>query len=88
MPYHITRAFPKKKEELIADGSLYWVFKGFIQARQSIIALEPIFDDDGWQKCKIVMARELYLTKPHPRRAFQGWRYLDNPPPDIKKMSL
>ena len=82
-PFHITRAFPKRAEELLAGGSLYWVFGGFIRARQLILALEPVQDEMGVRRCKIIFDNKLHLTQSWPRRPFRGWRYLDNPPPDL-----
>ncbi len=75
--YHDTRAFPKRAAEILDGGSLYWVFRGLIRARQRIKAFEPVRDDDGMKKCRIFFAPELYLTHAQPRRAFQGWRYLE-----------
>ena len=37
---HLTRNTPKRSKELIADGSIYWVIKGFIRVRQRIIGFE------------------------------------------------
>ena len=33
--------------------------------------------DDGTPACGIVLDPELVTTRPQPRRAFQGWRYLE-----------
>ena len=82
--YHITRNFPKQADSLLEGGSLYWIFSGFIAARQKIIGLEPVLDDDGNKKCKIILDKKIVLTEQHPHRPFQGWRYLDNPPLDLR----
>lgn len=37
---HITRMWPKRDAELLQGGSLYWVFKGVMMARQRLIGLE------------------------------------------------
>ncbi|MFV0474245.1 MAG: DUF1489 family protein [Pikeienuella sp.] len=81
---HVTRMRPKRVEELLAGGSLYWVMKGSITCRQRVIGLEDLTGDDGIRRCAIVMDREIVLTRPAPRRAFQGWRYLapEDAPPD------
>jgi hypothetical protein len=73
---HITRFKPRRAEEVLDGGSLYWVIKGVIQARQKIIDLEDVKTDNG-TKCKIKMDKKIYLTESQPRRAFQGWRYLE-----------
>jgi hypothetical protein len=75
-PFHVTRMFPKRAEELLNGGSLYWVFKGVLAARQRILALEEVRGQDGILRCKIVFDPEVIRTEPVPRRPFQGWRYL------------
>lgn len=73
---HVTRMWPKRGEELLAGGSLYWVFKGVILARQRILSLEPRIGADGISRCAIGLGEEVIRTLPQPRRPFQGWRYL------------
>ncbi|GGD44379.1 DUF1489 family protein [Sinisalibacter lacisalsi] len=76
LPRHVTRMWPKREAELVAGGSLYWVVKGAILARQRILRLDEVIGQDGIRRCGIVMAREIHRTQTAPRRAFQGWRYL------------
>lgn len=76
-PHHVTRMWPKREAEVLAGGSLYWVFKGLILARQRIIGLEERQGGDGILRCALMLAPEVIRTEPAPRRAFQGWRYLD-----------
>ena len=78
-----TRHTPKRAAELLAGGSLFWVIKGAIMVRQSIVAIETL--DSGTQPCRIELAPELVVTAPQPRRPFQGWRYLPaaDAPPDL-----
>ncbi len=71
-----TRMWPKRKDEVLAGGSLYWVIKGVICVRQSIIKIDHVTDNHG-PRCGLYLDRELVRTAPQPRRAFQGWRYLD-----------
>lgn len=71
-----TRMAPKRADEILAGGSLYWVIKGAIQARQPIVAFEPFKDGDGITRHHIVMAPEVTAVRPRPCRPFQGWRYL------------
>ncbi len=73
---HVTRMTPRRRDDLLNGGSLYWVIKGFIQARQSIVDLRVVNSDDGVRRCGIVLASDLVLCAPSPRRPFQGWRYL------------
>ncbi|MEL6277401.1 MAG: DUF1489 domain-containing protein [Pseudomonadota bacterium] len=75
-PRHTTRMFPRRAEELLAGGSLYWVFRGVIRARQVIEAIEPVECEDGITRYDLVLSHRIVLTRPQPRRPFQGWRYL------------
>jgi hypothetical protein len=84
---HITRMTPKREEEILAGGSLYWVIRGEIAAREKIVALEPFRDKDGIGRCRIVMQPKVIAVSPRPMRPFQGWRYFnaDTAPPDLGK---
>ncbi|MGH1368448.1 MAG: DUF1489 family protein [Maritimibacter sp.] len=75
-PRHVTRMWPKREAELINGGSLYWVFKGVILARQKVLRLDEVIGEDGVRRCGIVLDQEVIRTQPAPRRPFQGWRYL------------
>lgn len=74
--FHQTRMIPKRGEEIVAGGSLFWVIKGHVQVRQPILALRPIVDPDGIRRCHIILEPTFILTDWQPRRPFQGWRYL------------
>lgn len=73
-----TRMMPKRVEELLDGGSLFWVIKGNVQCRQRILAVRPFTDDQGVKRCHIVLEPKIILTDWQPRRAFQGWRYLED----------
>ncbi len=73
---HITRMTPKRRDELLSGGSLYWVCKRLVQMRQRILDLRPYTDRNGTKRCAIVLDPKIVLTQPQPRRPFQGWRYL------------
>jgi hypothetical protein len=75
---HVTRMWPKRSDELLAGGSLYWVIRGLVQCRQQIIGLEGVTTGDGITRCAIVMDPSIIQTTGQPRRAFQGWRYLNS----------
>lgn len=75
-PFHVTRMWPRQAAALTAGGSLYWVFKGLVLARQRILALEPRRGEDGIERCALRLDPEVVRTVPQPRRPFQGWRYL------------
>ena len=87
---HVTRMWPKRGEEILNGGSLYWVIKGFVQARQKIIGLEEIIGKDNIRRCAIVLESEIFLTTSVRKRPFQGWRYLNpiDTPPDLNKVNL
>jgi len=80
---HVTRAYPKRAAEVLDGGSLYWVVKRAIVARQPIVGLEhvtsPGVNGDATPKprCAIVLAPGLIPVRPVPKRPFQGWRYLE-----------
>jgi hypothetical protein len=85
LPRHVTRMWPKREAELVDGGSIYWVFKGLILARQRILSLSRTQGADGIQRCAIALDPALVRVQPRPRRPFQGWRYLpaDEAPADI-----
>ncbi|SET91417.1 DUF1489 family protein [Paracoccus homiensis] len=74
---HVTRMWPKREDELLNGGSIFWVFKGVMLARQKLLRLEERFGDDGIRRCALILDRDLVRVAAIPRRPFQGWRYLD-----------
>jgi hypothetical protein len=86
---HITRMTPKRGEEILHGGSLYWVIRGEIAAREKILGIEPFRDRDGVGRCRLVMQPKVIAVSPRPMRPFQGWRYLseESAPPDLAKNS-
>lgn len=72
-----TRNSPKRVEELVNGGSLYWVTGGQISGRQAIKAIETAVDGDGKKYCIISLEPEIVEVRLTPKRAFQGWRYLN-----------
>jgi len=87
---HVTRMFPRRKDELLPKGSLYWVIRGMILCRQPIADLVAVRGRDGIERCRIEFKAKIVPVRPAPRRAFQGWRYLDgdDAPPDLPKGGL
>lgn len=73
---HITRMMPKRADDLLDGGSLFWVIKGAILCRQKLRDIRAITDKDGIGRCQLVLHPKLVLVDPRPFRAFQGWRYL------------
>ena len=83
---HLTRNFPRRAQEILeSGGSMYWVIKGVILARQRIHAFEARENDEGERRCAIVLEQELIPTAPRAHRPFQGWRYFkpEDAPPDL-----
>jgi hypothetical protein len=83
-----TRNTPRRAEELLSGGSLYWVVRGVISCRQELVGFkEHIDEDDGRKYCRIKVKRSLVRTAPRACKAFQGWRYLvaGDAPPDLAK---
>jgi hypothetical protein len=79
-----TRQTPKRADEISDGGSLFWVFKGQVLIRQPVLAIETIGEGQA-RRCEILLADDMIRTAPQPRRAFQGWRYLEpkDAPPDL-----
>jgi hypothetical protein len=73
---HTTRMMPKRIDELLDGGSLYWVIKGQVQGRQRLLDLQAVVGADGISRCRIVFDPEVIPTEWQPRRPFRGWRYL------------
>jgi hypothetical protein len=86
---HRTLQTPRRRGEILDGGSLYWVIKGFVLVRQRVIDLRTDMKDDGTACCGIVLDPKLVTTRAHPRRAFQGWRYLEaaDAPRDAKSFA-
>jgi hypothetical protein len=76
LPRHVTRMWPKRAEELLSGGSIYWVVKGSLLCRQRIVRLDEYIAADGIRRCAIVIDPELIRVVPSLKRPFQGWRYL------------
>lgn len=73
---HVTRHRPKRADEIVAGGSLYWVIGGAIAARQRVLGFEEAAKADGTPAYAILLDPKLFRTAARPFRPFQGWRYL------------
>ena len=67
-----TRMRPKRSAELIG-GSLYWIVKHRMVGCQQILR----FEDRKDGRIDIVCSGDLNVIAPSPKRAHQGWRYLE-----------
>lgn len=84
---HVTRNRPKREDELLDGGSIYWVIKGQIRVRQRVIGLEDRVKEDGKPACGLVLDPDLVATELKAMRPMQGWRYLEtkDAPRDLRK---
>ncbi len=76
LPRHITRMWPKRPDEILNGGSIYWVIQGFVQCRQRVLRFDEVTGSDGIRRCAFVLDPELIHTTTAKKRPFQGWRYL------------
>ena len=85
---HFTRHAPKRREELLDGGSLYWVIGGVILVRQRLLDIRADKEADGSACAALVLDPELVRVEGRAMRAFQGWRYLEpkDAPPDLGAM--
>lgn len=74
-PVISTKRKPVRENELLRGGSVYWIIKRAIQARQEIKAMTMIDDPNGGERCLIFLEPQLIRTEPFPHKPFQGWRY-------------
>lgn len=72
---HTTRQMPRRRDEILQGGSLYWVIKGEIACRQRILDLRARVDAEGIERCDICLDAPIIRVDPRPRGPFQGWRY-------------
>lgn len=81
-----TRNHPRRAEEVLAGGSIYWVIRGQVRVRQRVAGFRSERDDSGRAYCLIEVDPELVPTLSRPWRPFQGWRYLTpaDAPPDVR----
>lgn len=77
--FHLTRSVPKRADELTGGGSIYWVVKGFITARQRVLDVQRDWDEEGRPRCRLILDAEVIGVESRAMKPFQGWRYL---PPD------
>src|SRR5689334_14036694 len=82
-----TRNMPKRQEEILEGGSVYWTVKGHLQARQKIKGFRPIVNRRGRPAVLVTFEAKLTLTDWRPHRPFRGWRYLEtkDAPKDMPK---
>jgi len=68
-----TRYLPKRHEEIAGQGSLFWIIKHQLVGRSPIIGFGAL--EGG--RTAIYLEPRLVLVQARPKRAHQGWRYLE-----------
>ena len=83
---HRTRNFPRRGQEVLAGGSLYWVIGGSMLARQRIVDIVEDKRDDDTPCASFILDPEVVPLIGRPTRPFQGWRYFnpEDAPPDAR----
>lgn len=83
--FHRTRMMPRRRAELLSGGSIYWVVRGQVLARQLLAGIERVVDAEGRPDTHLMLHPRLVPIVPWPHRPFQGWRYLatKDAPPDM-----
>ena len=84
-----TRQTPKRAAEMVDGGSVYRVFRGVILCRQRILDIATV-GEGPVAHCEVTLSEDIVRVAPTPRRAFQGWRYLEpkDAPPDLEDSGL
>ncbi len=79
-----TRHMPRRSEEILDGGSIYWAIKGYVRARERILGFIPVVEEDGERYTLVRYDPKIVETVWQPKRPFQGWRYLlpKDAPPD------
>lgn len=68
-----TRYLPKRHEEILGGGSMFWIVKHQLVGRTPILG----FGEAEGGRVAIQMESRLIRVHPNPKRAHQGWRYLE-----------
>ena len=69
-----TRYLPKRHEEVAGRGSMFWILKHQLIARSPILG----FGEAEGGRVAILIDPKLVLVQARPKRAHQGWRYLED----------
>ena len=74
---HLTRNTPRRAEEVLNGGSIYWIIKGYIRVRQSITGFGEAVGRNGKPRCALILNPDLVQTVLLPHKPIQGWRYME-----------
>ena len=75
---HVTTRFKPKRADELVGGSLFWIFKHRLIVRQRILGFAEGVNDAGRASCLIRVDMGLVGVRSRPKRAHQGWRYLED----------
>jgi len=86
---HRTRNAPRRRDDVLDGGSIYWVISGTMLARQRIVDIIEDHWDDNTPCTGLVLDPILVPLVGRPTKPFQGWRYLqpDDAPPDMPPLA-
>ena len=85
---HRTRFAPKRRDEVLAGGSIYWVVNGTMLVRQRLLDIVEDTRKDGSACTGFVLDPELVPLEGRVTKPFQGWRYLraEDAPADMRDL--
>lgn len=85
-PFHRTLNIPKRMNELLDGGSIYWVVGNKFLARQRFVDIKKSINADGKTFCELRFDKKLVPLIPRSKSPFHGWRYLEpeNAPLDLE----
>ena len=75
--HHMTRNTPRRAEEVLDGGSIYWIIKGYIRVRQNITGFGEAVGRNGKPRCALILDPKLVQTVLLPHKPIQGWRYME-----------
>ena len=82
---HRTRNAPRRRDEVLDGGSIYWVVNGTMLVRQRLMDIVEDTRKDGTACAALVLHPELVPLEGRVTKPFQGWRYLkaEDAPADL-----
>ncbi len=85
-PFHRTLNIPKRMNELLDGGSMYWVVGNKFLVRQMFVDITQGMNADGKSYCEMRFDKKLVPLVPQSKSPFHGWRYLapENAPQDLE----
>lgn len=69
---HLTRSTPRRADEILDGGSIYWVIKRSIRARQRIVDIDKTVNHKGMSRCALILDPNLCRSGHDPAGPFRG----------------